>query len=137
MTTTITLREGTATVFVALDHATAECVGIHAAKSGNRFEALEPICQGIRGHVGGYAAEIATGLSLRQDHGSAFRSNVFQNKRRSLGIESSPTFVREPEGNGWAERFIRTIKKNLLWVYSFDTIERLRADLELKLKKWV
>ena len=25
-----------------------------------------------------------------------------------FGIESSPSFVREPEGNGVAERFIRT-----------------------------
>ena len=25
-----------------------------------------------------------------------------------LGIEASPSFVREPEGNGVAERFIRT-----------------------------
>ena len=32
------------------------------------------------------------------------------------GIEASPSFVREPEGNGVAERFIRTLKENLLWV---------------------
>jgi hypothetical protein len=28
--------------------------------------------------------------------------------------------VREPEGNGVAERFIRTLKENLLWVKTFD-----------------
>ena len=33
---------------------------------------------------------------------------------RFLGIESSPAFVRAPEGNGCAERFIRTLKENLL-----------------------
>ena len=50
-----------------------------------------------------------------------------------FGIESSPSFVREPEGNGVAERFIRTLKENLLWVRSFDTIEELRlALLEFK-----
>jgi putative transposase len=37
--------------------------------------------------------------------------------------------VREPEGNGVAERFIRTLKENLLWVRTFDTIEELRAAL--------
>ena len=26
-----------------VDHCNSECVGIHAAHSGNRFEALEPI----------------------------------------------------------------------------------------------
>jgi hypothetical protein len=42
---------------------------------------------------------------------------------------SSPAFVREPEGNGCAERFIRTLKENLLWLQSFDTVEELRLAL--------
>jgi putative transposase len=37
--------------------------------------------------------------------------------------------VRAPEGNGVAERFIRTLKENLLWVMTFDTVEKLRAAL--------
>ena len=47
MTTTVTTEEGMASVFVAVDHCSVDCVGIHAAKSGNRFEALEPIRQGV------------------------------------------------------------------------------------------
>ena len=47
----------------------------------------------------------------------------------TFGIESSPSFVREPEGNGVAERFIRTLKENVLWVQSFETIEELRLAL--------
>ena len=46
-----------------------------------------------------------------------------------LGIASSPAFVRAPEGNGCAERFIRTLKENLLWVRTFDTVEELRQAL--------
>jgi len=37
--------------------------------------------------------------------------------------------VRAPEGNGCAERFIRTLKENLLWMRSFDTVEELRQAL--------
>ena len=37
--------------------------------------------------------------------------------------------MREPEGNGCAERFIRTLKENLLWVKYFSTIEELRLAL--------
>jgi putative transposase len=47
MTETVTIREGRARVFVAVDHCSGECVGNHAARSGNRFEALEPIRQGV------------------------------------------------------------------------------------------
>ena len=53
----------------------------------------------------------------------------FQDEIECLGIEASPSFVREPQGNGVAERFIRTLKENLLWARTFDTIEELRAAL--------
>ena len=76
---------------------------------------------------------MARGLRLRHDHGSNYLADDFQQEVAFFGIESSPSFVREPEGNGVAERFIRTLKENLLWVRSFETIEELRlALLEFK-----
>jgi putative transposase len=121
--------EGPATIFVAVDHFTAECIGIHAARRGTRFEALEPLRQGIREHFGAYRAEVATGLALRHDHGSQFLSDLFQTELRFLGITSSPAFVREPEGNGCAERFIRTLKEQLLWIDRFESVDDLRVAL--------
>jgi hypothetical protein len=47
MTETVTLKDGRARVFVAVDHCSGECVGSHAARSGDRFEALEPVRQGV------------------------------------------------------------------------------------------
>jgi transposase InsO family protein len=41
------------------------------------------------------------------------------------GMTGSPSFVREPEGNGVAERFIRTLKENLLRVWTFATAAEL------------
>jgi len=124
-----TRLEGMATVFVAVDHFVGDVVGIHAARPGTRFEALEPIHQGIRDHYGPLAQGIAEGLVLRHDHGPQYMSHVFQAEVRFLGIESSPSFVRAPEGNGVAERFIRTLKEQLLWVRTFDTVEELRQAL--------
>lgn len=129
MTTTITLDQGQACVFVCVDHATFECVGLHASLSGNRFEALEPIRQGVRTHFGGYEKTIAEGLAIRHDHGSAYMSDDFQKELDFLGLRSSPAFIREPQGNGCAERFIRLLKENLLWVKAFATVEELRTAL--------
>ena len=128
LTTTIT-GEGQATVFIAVDHCSAECVGIHAHPQATRFQALEPIRQGVRQRFGGFGKASARGLAVRHDHGSQYMSHHFQKEIAFLGIESSPAFVRTPEGNGCAERFIRTLKENLLWVRSFDTIEELRQAL--------
>ena len=72
---------------------------------------------------------VARGLRLRHDHGSNYLADDFQQEVAFFGIESSPSFVREPEGNGVAERFIRTLQENLLWVRSFETIEELRLAL--------
>jgi putative transposase len=42
---------------------------------------------------------------------------------------SSPSYVREPGGNGCAERFIRTLKEHLLWIRTFATVAELAEAL--------
>jgi putative transposase len=128
--TSVMTGEGQAAVFVAVDHCSAECLGIHASRGADRFEALEPVRQAVRRCHGGFGKDVAAGLRLRHDHGSQYVSHDFQAEIRFLGLESSPAFVREPEGNGCAERFIRTLKENLLWVRRFETVEELRLALQ-------
>lgn len=130
MTETITLVDGRAYVFISVDHCTGELIGVHAARNPNRWEALEPVRQGVREKFGRFMPGVATGLSLRHDHGTQYMSHDFQAEIALLGIESSPSFIRQPEGNGIAERFIRTLKENLLWIEHFDTIEDLRLALQ-------
>jgi hypothetical protein len=83
-TATFTDDDGAVTVFAAIDHCTAECVGIHAVKKANRSEALEPIRQGVREHFAAFSADCAAGLKLRHDHGSVYtpflrhRSTIFR-----------------------------------------------------------
>jgi transposase InsO family protein len=139
--TSVMTGEGRAAVFVAVDHCSAECLGIHASRDANRFEALEPVRQAVRERFGAFAKDVAAGLALRHDHGSQYVSRDFQAEIRFLGITSSPAFVREPEGHGCAERFIRTLKENLLWVRPFATVEELRLALqafkELYNRTWI
>ncbi len=101
LTTTIT-GQGQVAVFVAVDHHSAECVGIHATLRTTRIEALEPLRQGVRRHFGAFAQTIARSLALRHDHGSQYMADDFQKELRFPGITSSPAFVRAPEGNGCA-----------------------------------
>ena len=128
-TATCTEADGAVTVFAAIDHCTAECVGIHVVKKATRFEALEPIRQGVKERFGAFSGGCAAGLRLRHDHGSVYMSDDFQTEIKFVGIEPSPAFVRQPEGNGCIERFFRTLKEQLLWVPRFPDIEELRAAL--------
>jgi hypothetical protein len=59
---------------------------------------------------------------LRHDHGIAFMSDNFQAEFRFLSMVSSPGFIREPELKSYAERFARTLKEQLLWVRSFESV---------------
>ena len=139
--TSVMTGQGQAAVFVAVDHCSAECVGVHASRRADRFAALEPVRQAVREHFGAFAKGVAAGLALRHDHGSQYVSHDFQAEVRFLGITSSPAFVREPEGDGCAERFIRTLKENLSWVRPFATVEELRLALqafkELYNRTWI
>jgi len=128
--TSVVTGEGQAAVFVAVDHCSAECVGVHASRRADRFGALEPVRQAVRERFGAFAKGTAAGLALRHDHGSQYVSHDFQAEIRFLGLGSPPPLVREPEGNGCAERFIRTLKENLLWVRRFETVEELRLALQ-------
>lgn len=128
LTSTLT-GEGQAAVFVLVDHCSGECLGIHAAYRATRFEALEPLRQAVRHSFGAFGQGIGTGTKLRHDHGSQFVADDFQAELAFLGLESSPAFIREPEGNGCVERFIRVLKENLLWFKRFQSVEDLRRAL--------
>ena len=122
-----TLDDGWVWVFSAVEHWNAECVGWHVCKVGNRFAALEPLSQGLQRIYGSVDAEVARGLSLRMDHGSQYLSDHFQKQIRYWGITPSFGFVEEPETNGVAERFNRTLKEQAIHGRIFRTLEDVRA----------
>ena len=122
--------EGTATVFIMVDHCTRECLGLHAARRATRFEALEVVRQAISHSFGEFKLMIAQNkLAIRYDHGSQFISATYQDELKFLGIRSTPSFVAEPQCNGVSERFIRTLKEQLLWLRRFDSVEQVNNAL--------
>jgi hypothetical protein len=70
MTATSTREDGQVAICRAVDHGSTECGGLHAAKQGTRFAALEPLRQGVCTHCGTFIQDSAQGLSLRHEHGS-------------------------------------------------------------------
>ena len=129
-TATMLLDGQQATIFGIYDHCTCELLGIHSALKADRFEAIVPLHQACRASFGGVGKAIAAGLKLRHDNGSQIISRAFQAELRFLGMDSSPSFVRAPEGNGCIERFWRTLKEQLLWIHTFANIEDLNQALQ-------
>ena len=124
------VRQGRVWLFVAVDHHHGECVGAHVSVSGDRFSAMEPVRQGVRRHFGALGAAVARGLSVHSDHGSQYTSSWLRAELRFLGITPSLALVGEPETNGIAERFIRTLKEQVIHGRVYEEIEALRRAVD-------
>jgi hypothetical protein len=132
-----TARDGWVWAFVAVDHFTAEGWA-SVARRGDRFAACEPIYDAVRDRFGQIGPDVARGISCRHDWGPQYTSSHFTGSLRWLGICDSPAYVGEPPCNGCAERFIRTLKEQVIWTRRWLwpggwvlRDERLRADAEL------
>ena len=122
-----TVDEGWVWVFSAVDHFDACCVGIHAVKSGNRFAALQPIAQGLLAEFGATSADAGRGLALRMDNGTQYTADDFLNQVKFWGVAPSFGLKAEPQTNGVAERFNRTLKEQIIHGRVFRNVEELRV----------
>jgi len=121
-----TADDGWGWVFANVEHWNSECMGWHVTKRGDRFAALEPVAQGLAGEFGGVEAGSARGLSLRIDHGSQYLSNHFQKQIKAWGIAPSFAFLEQPQTNGVAERFFRTLKEQVIYGRAYRNLEEVR-----------
>ena len=135
-----TKSDGWVWVFVNVDHHTDEA-WTHIARIGNRFEALQPVYDAVIDRFGGLGPDIARGIKLRHDWGSQYRSHHFTGSIAWLGIDDAAAFVGEPECNGVAERFIRTLKEQCLWAELYEDVDHLRQAVgrftELYNSQWL
>ena len=59
MTTTVLANGQQACVFATVDHHGIYCLGIHASEEGTRWEALEPVRQGVRTEFGALGKDVS------------------------------------------------------------------------------
>ena len=81
---------------------------------------------GLRGLYASTSAGAARGLALRMDHGSQYLSDHFTNQIKFWGIQPSYAFVEQPQTNGVAERFNRTLKEQIIHGRIYRNIAELR-----------
>lgn len=118
--------EGRSAVFAIIDHASSEA-WCDAALRMDRFAAADLLREVCMQRFGSVEKAVASGLALRYDGGPCFRSEHYRTEIDHLGIARSPAYHYEPETNGCVEKFIQTLKEQLLWIERFDTHEQLRA----------
>ena len=121
-------------IFTAVEHWNAECVGWHVCKRAT----ASPPCsrsplydRGRRGSGAGLAD--GSRLPVSVDH--------FTNQIKFWGIQPSYAFVAEPQTNGVAERFNRTLKEQIIHGRIYRNIAELRDAVrdfvELYNAQWI
>ena len=131
-----TVDDGWGWIFTAIEHWNAECVGWHVCKRGDRFAALQPISMGLARLYHSTSAGAARGLALRMDHGSQYLSDHFTNQIKFWGIQPSYAFVEQPQTNGVAERFNRTLKEQIIHGRIYRNIAELRDAVRRFVKQY-
>jgi len=131
-----TLNDGWVWVFAVEEHWNAECLGWHVCKKGDRFAALEPVTQAVKKIYGSAGKDVAKGLAIRIDNGSQYTSDYFLKQIAYMGIQDSFGLVRQPQTNGVAERFNRTLKEQILHGKPFLDIEEVRDAVRQFVKNY-
>jgi putative transposase len=123
-----TRSDGRCAVFAIVDHASGEA-WVDASPRMDRWAAADLLREVCSERFGSVEAAVAAGLALRYDGGPCFRSRHYQAEIDFLGIARSPAYHYEPETNGCVEKFIQTLKEQVLWIDRFDTLDELRARI--------
>src|SRR2546430_2621798 len=81
----------------------------------------------FRHAFGRFGKEVARGLAIRCDWGPQYIADAWINEVKWLGCTISPSYVGEPECNGVAERFMRTLKEQCIYLHQFESLEEARG----------
>lgn len=122
-----TVEDGRVWIFAALDHFNSEVIGHYVSTDGSRFSALEPISQAVTARFGGVGADAARGVSVRADNGPQYIARHFTQQVKHWGMAMSYAYPYQPECNGVAERFFRTLKEQAIFGRVFRTAAEVRT----------
>lgn len=77
----------------------------------------------------GCPADVPENVELRTDHGPQYTGSDCDALCRRWGLLHTYAPVGRPTGNAVAERFIRTLKEELIWLRDWDSAEELKRAI--------
>lgn len=128
LTTVWTKQDGLVAVIPVVDCGDRSCLALDATKPQDSPAVLAPVRQALVEQLGDPAA-VPDGLELRTDHGPQYTGADCEEMCDDWHLEHTFAPVGRPTGNAVAERFIRTLKEECLWLRDWDSLDEVRAAL--------
>lgn len=131
LTTVWTRREGTVAIVLTVDCGCRSVLDVTTTKSQEAPSVLATVEKALEAEFSS-PDNVPDGLELRTDHGSQYTGADARDLATRWGLEHTFAPVGRPTGNAVAERTIRTMKEECLWLDDWDSAE----DVDRALQAW-
>lgn len=134
-TTVWTRVDGVVAVVPTIDCGCRSVLGMVVTKDQQAPAILASIEQALETAYG-HPAAVPPGLELRTDHGPQYTGADCAALAVRWGLEHTFAPVGRPTGNAVVERFIRTLKEEVVWLRDWNTAAELREAIAAWLVKY-
>jgi putative transposase len=131
LTTTWTRQDGVVAIVPVIDCGDRFAFACDVTKSQEAPFVLEPVRCALRDVFGGGVEAVADGLELRTDHGPQYTGADCEALAETWRLEHTLAPIGRPTGNAVTERFIETLKVELIWTRDWESAEELRRAIRL------
>jgi putative transposase len=135
LTTTWTKRDGVVAIVPTIDCGCRSMLGMVVTKDQHGPAVLESVRQALRTAFGS-PAHVPDGVELRTDHGPQYTGADCAQLVDEWGLDHTYAPVGRPTGNAVAERVIRTLKEEVVWLRDWESIDELRAAVLAWMKRY-
>lgn len=129
LTTVVTRRDGLVAIVPVIDNGCRSALALVATKRQDSVAVLAPVRQALI-RAFGDVGRVPEGVELRTDHGPQYTGADCERLCREWGLEHTFAPVGRPTGNAVTERFIRSLKEELIWLKDWDSLDELQAALD-------
>lgn len=133
LTTVWTKQDGTVALVPTIDCGDRVVFEIAVTKSQEAPAVLAPVDRSLEAAFGS-RERVPDGLELRSDHGPQYTGSDCEELCDRWRLEHTFAPVGRPTGNAVAERFIQTLKVELIWTRDWHSIDELRTAVEGSLR---
>jgi putative transposase len=131
-TTTWTKEDGVVAIVPVIDCGCRSVLALEVTKSQESPDVLAPV-EAVFMQEFGTKQAVPADLELRTDHGPQYTGADAAKLMTLWGVLHTFAPVGRPTGNAVVERFIRTMKEEVIWLRDWKNI----AELQAALREWL
>ena len=135
LTTTWTRRDGVVAIVPTIDCGCRSGLSLVVTKDQHGPAVLASVEMALTTAFGS-PENVPDGVELRTDHGPQYTGADCEALVDKWGLVHTYAPVGRPTGNAVVERFIRTMKEEVVWLRDWDSADELRAALDAWLVRY-